>query len=138
MHDAHRCHDSLAGPRRHGRDVPSRCVPSGAHNREANSAAENTGATYGTRKTSPPPTACGFHGSGCPAWPLVLSPQQYAAPPAVRPQVLEYPALGPLNVTPPATATGTLLSIALLLPSKPAKLEPQQYAAPPLVRPQAS
>jgi hypothetical protein len=61
----------------------------------------------------------------------VLSPQQYAAPPVVMPQVENLPALMDLNLSPPATSTGARLwKDAPPSPSWPLELSPQQNAAP--------
>src|SRR5438128_8728246 len=63
---------------------------------------------------SPPATATGtkllLPVEPPPSCPYSLSPQQYAAPLVVRPQVLiALLALSAENVSPPSTATGTLL-----------------------------
>jgi hypothetical protein len=58
-----------------------------------------------------------------PSSPLELLPQQYATPFVVRPQVCRPEALSAEKVSPPATATGTVLEVAEPLPRGP---EPQQ------------
>ena len=70
-----------------------------------------------------------------PSWPLVLPPQQYAAPALDSAQVELVPELTWVRVTPDSTpevdtATGTLLLLTVLLPSWPLEFMPQQYAAP--------
>jgi hypothetical protein len=72
-----------------------------------------------------------------PSWPNPLSPQQYAAPLATRPQVWVPFTLIAANVTIPETATGVDLFVVVPSPSWPNELSPQQYTAPADVRPQA-
>src|SRR2546422_309741 len=72
---------------------------------------------------SPPDTATGVRllvVVPVPSWPKALSPQQYATPFGVTPQV-EYfsPALTAANVSPPDTATGVALLVVVPLPSSP-------------------
>jgi hypothetical protein len=69
------------------------------------------------------------------SWPDVPSPQQYATPALPSTHVWLPPALIPVTVTPDSTpdvltATATLLSVVVLLPSSPYELWPQQYTAP--------
>src|SRR5258706_14544450 len=66
----------------------------------------------------------------------MLSPQQYAAPPVVTPQLWLAVALTAAKVSPPDTATGVLLLVSEPSPSSPELLSPQQYAAPAVVTPQ--
>src|SRR5205814_9520958 len=68
----------------------------------------------------------------CASW---LSPQQYAAPLVVTPQVWNDPALTATNRNPPATGTGVARATLVPSPSCPKRLSPQQYAAPPGVTP---
>ena len=77
-----------------------------------------------------------------PSWPAQLDPQQYAVPPATRPQVCAAPATSAVKVRPPLTATGAVrlaeLSPSTPLvpsPSWPYPFRPQQYAVPPVARP---
>src|SRR5437016_3004523 len=72
-------------------------------------------------KVSPPATATGvrLHGlqlhvsvaasAPTPSWPAELSPQQYAAPAALRPQACRFAAATVEKVSPPATASGVSL-----------------------------
>src|SRR5207245_11273560 len=62
----------------------------------------------------------------CPSRPKRLSPQQYAAPPGVTPQVVPAPALTAAKVRPPDTATGVALLVVVPFPSWPESLSPQQ------------
>src|SRR6266566_10011771 len=89
-------------------------------------------------KLSPPVTATGlvrFVVVPSPSWPLSLSPQQYAAPAVVTPQVWKLPALTAAKVSPPTTATGLVCFVFAQVPSPsaPPPLYPQQYAAPAVV-----
>src|SRR5688572_27253339 len=83
---------------------------------------------------SPPATASGAlllaTASPTPSCPPAFCPQQYATPAGVRPHVCDSPALSAANVSPPATATGTVLAAGAPVPSSPARLAPQQNAAP--------
>src|SRR5689334_7420109 len=65
-----------------------------------------------------------------PGAPALLSPQQYAAPAGVTPQVEVAPALRVAKVSPPGTANGAVSSSSSPVP------RPQQYAAPAEVSPQ--
>src|SRR5207249_4229317 len=90
-------------------------------------------------KVSPPPTPSGVVLPvvvPSPSWPLLLSPQQYAAPTVVMPQVFRNPALTAAKVSPPETAAGVELLVVVPLPSWPWLFSPQQYAAAALVTPQ--
>ena len=73
-------------------------------------------------KVSPPPTPSGVVLPvvvPSPSWPLLLSPQQYAAPTVVMPQVFRNPALTAAKVSPPETAAGVELLVVVPLPSWP-------------------
>ena len=70
-----------------------------------------------------------------PSWPAQLDPQQYAVPPATRPQVCAAPATSAVKVRPPLTATGAVRLVLLPSPSWPYSFRPQQYAVPPDTRP---
>ena len=61
-----------------------------------------------------------------PSWPLPPSPQQYAAPSVVTPQVMPVPALIDAKVSPPETGVGWSWSAVEPLPSWPLKSQPQQ------------
>src|SRR2546430_2613635 len=89
----------------------------------------------------PPATAVGavitkFVVSSIPSWPPPFTPQQYATPAIVRPQVFANPATMVLNWRPPTTATGLRRMgqppgpnsepVAVPSPSCPEKLPPQQ------------
>ncbi len=79
----------------------------------------------------PPVTAVGSRAwplVASPSWPHVLSPQQYASPAAVRPQLWSKPSVNNLNLRPPETATGNAVSAVVPLPNCPEPLLPQQYA----------
>ena len=72
-------------------------------------------------KVSPPLTATGLEllrFVPLPSAPDELSPQQYAAPDAVKPQLWRFPTVSIVKVSPPETATGTLE----LLPPLPSAL----------------
>src|SRR2546428_9872095 len=73
-----------------------------------------------------------------PSWPEELSPQQYAAPLVVTPQVCSGikvpPALSVANVKPPATGVGMSCWAVVPSPSWPKLLEPQQNAWPDALR----
>ena len=71
-----------------------------------------------------------------PSWPP-LAPQQYARLAVVTPHVWDNPALTDGNLSPPETATGTVLLLNVPLPSPKTLLAPQQYACPPVVTPHA-
>ena len=71
-----------------------------------------------------------------PSAPYLFSPQQYAVPLVVTPQVRRPPAHKDVNWSPPATATGVLLSVVVPSPSWPSVLYPQQYASSAVVTPQ--
>src|SRR2546426_11655908 len=64
-----------------------------------------------------------------PTWPRSDSPQQYASPPVVTPQLCVAPALTDWKTSPPDAATGTVLLAVEPMPSWPPELLPQQYAA---------
>src|SRR6266550_3316636 len=88
---------------------------------------------------SPPDTATGVRlliVVPFPSSPEPLSPQQYAAPLGVTPQVSQRTPLTAANVSPPDTATGAGLLVVVPFPSSPEPLSPQQYAAPLGVTPQ--
>src|SRR6266699_2192465 len=72
-----------------------------------------------------------------PSWPDRLIPQQYAAPLVVTPHAKPVPALTVVNVRPPATAAGLVLTVVVPLPSCAEELAPQQYAARVVAMPQA-
>src|ERR1051325_3281432 len=73
-----------------------------------------------------------------PTSPNALNPQQYAALPAVSPQVCRYaPASTLTKLTPPATGVGVVRTLSVPSPSWPSPLAPQQYAALLVVTPQA-
>src|SRR5215208_860223 len=87
-------------------------------------------------KVSPPATRVGVRRSvvvPSPSCPLVLSPQQYGTPAAVRPQLYSA-TVGTETLrkeSPPSTATGAAFtSERAPFPSWPWALYPQQYAAP--------
>src|SRR5690348_7596811 len=94
-----------------------------------------------TWNVSPPLTGPGVSGIPkkrfpSPSCPYESSPQQYATPGAVRPQVWAPPAESDWNVSPPLTGTGLSRLAFVPSPSAPFSLLPQQYATPALVRPQ--
>ena len=63
-----------------------------------------------------------------PIWPLLFSPQQYADPAAVIPQVCVVPVLSDFQVWPPATEVGDEAPEFVPFPNCPYAFEPQQYA----------
>ena len=63
-----------------------------------------------------------------PIWPLLFSPQQYADPAAVIPQVCVLPVLSAFQVWPPATEVGDEAPEFVPFPYCPYAFEPQQYA----------
>jgi len=69
--------------------------------------------------------------------PTRTAPQQYTTPSVLTAQVWKCPTLIEAKRNPPATATGTLLSVVVPLPSCPSSFDPQQYAAPAPLRPHA-
>src|SRR5436189_106551 len=68
-----------------------------------------------------------------PSWPLLLGPQQYAAPLIVTPQVASA-ALIAANVRLPATGVGMGRLAVVPSPRWPLSLMPQQYALPEALR----
>ena len=63
-----------------------------------------------------------------PIWPLLFSPQQYADPATVIPQVCVLPVLSAFQVWPPATDVGDEAPAFVPFPNCPYAFEPQQYA----------
>src|SRR5688500_9310303 len=89
----------------------------------------------------PPATAEGVRGSSSVPFPIAptsFSPQQYAVPLPVTPQVcpMNPPAMIWAKTIPPLTGTGENLEAVVPSPSAPKALAPQQNALPALVRPQ--
>src|SRR5438874_1040940 len=85
----------------------------------------------------PPATATGTRLELLVPSPRGPDPQQYAAPPVVRPHVVpDRPPVRATNVSPPLTGVGTAPELVDPLPSCPLSPVPQQYAAPVVVRPQ--
>src|SRR5262245_46973548 len=97
------------------------------------------------RHVRPPATGCGAACTNAlgvgpiPRSPLILAPQQYAAPDVVTPQACAPPAEIEVNESPPVTGTGTGLVVDSVspCPSSPLWLSPQQ-TAPPDVSPHAN